>query len=227
MSSGLSVIIPCLNEAAHIGATLSALQGLRSGGAELILVDGGSTDRSVALAKGKADLVVSSLPGRAIQMNAGASRASGRLLWFLHADTIADINTLERICQLADSDEQVWGRFRVRIDHPGMIYRCIAFMMNSRSCLTAIATGDQGIFVSRELFEQLGGFAEIPLMEDIEISKRLKKRQRPLCCDEQLTTSSRRWQNHGVLRTIGLMWTLRTAYALGVSPATLALRYRR
>lgn len=226
MQDSLSIIIPCLNEAEHVVATLSAIQRLRSCGAEVILVDGGSADHTLKLADSYVDKVIQTSPGRALQMNAGAESACGRLYWFLHADTVPGADTLERMQGLASSSALCWGRFRVRFDHPSLIFKCIAWMMNTRSCLTAIATGDQGIFVSRDLFTQVGGYEDIPLMEDIAISKALRKRQRPLCCRQTLATSSRRWQQAGILRTILLMWTLRTAYALGADPVRLAQRYR-
>ena len=226
MSISLSIIVPCLNEATHIGATLAVLQALRSRGAEVILVDGGSEDQTVQLAEAYVDAVIHSAPGRAVQMNAGADMASGRLYWFLHADTIPDADALERIQALAKTSGALWGRFRVRFEHPALIFKCIAWLMNSRSCLTAVATGDQGIFVSRELFRQAGGLEDIPLMEDIALSKALRKLQQPLCGCKTITTSSRRWEQGGILRTILLMWTLRTAYALGADPVKLAQRYR-
>jgi len=226
MQVALSIIIPCLNEARFIGATLLALQVLRNRGSEIILVDGGSDDQTQQLAEAYVDTIVQSPPGRAVQMNAGADIASGRLIWFLHADTIPDVDTLERIEGLANNSGSQWGRFRVRFDHPSLIFKYIAWMMNTRSRLTAVATGDQGIFVSSDLFKQVGGYQEIPLMEDIALSKSLRSIQRPLCCKEALTTSSRRWQQAGILRTILLMWTLRAAYALGADPVKLAQRYR-
>lgn len=226
MSICLSIIIPCLNEAKNIGVTLAALQPLRGRGAEVILVDGGSDDQTLQFVDGYVDTVLQSPPGRAVQMNAGADMASGSLYWFLHADTVPDTDTLERIQSLASSSELRWGRFRVRFNHPALIFKCIAGMMNGRSCLTAVATGDQGIFVSGELFRQVGGYAEIPLMEDVAISKSLRSLQRPVCCREMLVTSSRRWQQAGILRTIVLMWRLRAAFALGADPAHLARRYR-
>jgi len=226
MQVSLSIIIPCLNEARHIAATLAVLQALRSRATEIILVDGGSEDQTVQLAEGYVDMVLQSAPGRAMQMNAGADMARGRLFWFLHADTIPDAETLERIESLANNSGSQWGRFRVRFDYPSLIFKCIAWMMNKRSRLTAVATGDQGIFVSSKLFKQVGGYQEIPLMEDVAISKSLRTLQRPLCCREMLVTSSRRWQQAGILRTVVLMWTLRAAYALGADPAKLAQRYR-
>jgi len=226
MSVCLSIIIPCLNEAKNIGTTLAALQPLRGRGVEVIVADGGSEDQTLQLAEGYVDTVIQSPPGRAVQMNAGADIANGSLYWFLHADTVPDADTLERILSLASNSERQWGRFRVRFNHPALIFKCIAWMMNGRSCLTAVATGDQGIFVSSELFRQVGGYAEIPLMEDVAISKSLRSLQRPVCCRELLTTSSRRWQQAGILRTIVLMWRLRAAFAMGADPAHLAQRYR-
>jgi rSAM/selenodomain-associated transferase 2 len=220
----LSVIMPVLNEAATIGAALTALSRFRARGAELIVVDGGSNDTTVALARPLADHVLSAPRGRAAQMNCGAAVARGDILIFLHADTWLpdDADTLIR-GGLALSG-RVWGRFDVRFNTGGM-FSLIAAMMNLRSRLTGIATGDQAIFVTRAAFKMAGGFPSIALMEDIALSKRLKRVGRPLCLRARVTTSARRWRAHGVLKTIFLMWRLRLAYFLGVDPARLAQRY--
>jgi len=223
MSVTLSVIIPVLNEAAGLAATLGDLQPLRPHHGELIVVDGGSDDDSPRLAAPLADRVIDSPRGRALQMNAGAALARGEILWFVHADTRIPPAVLERLLALAPGAN--WGRFDVRLSGDLPMLRVVETLMNFRSRYTGIATGDQGIFVRRALFESLGGFPVIPLMEDIALSKRLRRHAWPLCPRERLVTASRRWERHGVWRTIGLMWRLRLAYFLGVAPETLARRY--
>ncbi|HXZ47251.1 MAG TPA: TIGR04283 family arsenosugar biosynthesis glycosyltransferase [Pseudolabrys sp.] len=220
----LSIIVPVLDEAAGIAAALAALSPFRARGVELIVVDGGSGDKTVALAESLADHVLSAPRGRAAQMNCGATAARGNILLFLHADTrLPDhADTLIRD-GLAQSD-RVWGRFDVRFNAGGLFF-LIAALMNLRSRLTGIATGDQAIFVARAAFESAGGFPPIALMEDIALSTRLKRMSPPLCLRARITTSARRWRTHGVLNTVFLMWRLRLAYFLGADPAHLAQRY--
>ena len=218
----LSIIMPVRNEATGIVATLTPLQPLRDK-LEIILVDGGSTDDTVALAAPLVDQLLQSTPGRAAQMNAGAALAQGQWLLFLHADTQLPANFLE-LLPTAHATPQ-WGRFDVRLFPSSPMLQVVAWMMNWRSRLTGVCTGDQAIFVRRALFEQLGGYAPIPLMEDIELSKRLRKISPPLCLRPPLTTSSRRWQTHGTLRTIVLMWWLRWRYWRGAPVEELARRY--
>jgi rSAM/selenodomain-associated transferase 2 len=222
MSRKLSIIIPCLNEAKTIGPLLHLLQPLRAEGHEVILVDGGSGDGTQAIAEPWVDAFLVSEAGRARQMNSGAQAAGGDILWFLHADSRLPGGAAQAVIE----GDVVWGRFDVRLSGAHPLLRLVSCMMNLRSRLTGIATGDQGIFVSREAFEQVGGFDEIPLMEDIVLSRSLKRLSRPLCLHEQLVTSSRRWEMRGILRTILLMWWLRLAFALGVSPQRLARMYR-
>jgi rSAM/selenodomain-associated transferase 2 len=222
----LSIIIPTLNEAAAIGDTLAALQPLRARGCEVIVADGGSTDATVALARPLADAVVTSEAGRARQQNAGAAAARGEVLLFLHADTRlppdADVSIFDELRRTGRG----WGRFDVRLTGRHPVLRLIERMMNLRSRLTGIATGDQAIFVRREPFRAVGGFPEIPLMEDVALSMALKRLGPPLSLREPVTTSSRRWEEHGVYRTMVLMWRLRAEYWLGADPARLADRYR-
>ncbi len=220
----LSVIVPALNEAAQIGACLEALQPLRGAGHELIVVDGGSDDATAALARSAADLVLSAPRGRAAQMNAGARRARGEVLLFLHVDT--HLPPKADALLLAALAERSWGRFDVEIASHRSLLRLVAAMMNLRSRLTGIATGDQAIFVRRALFEKLGGYATIPLMEDVELSRRLRRVSAPVCLRARVRTSARRWESRGVLRTIVLMWWLRLAFWLGADPARLVERYR-
>lgn len=222
----LSIIIPVLNEAERIAATLQALAGLREQGAQVIVVDGGSTDSSVSLAGPLSDLVVMAGRGRALQMNAGAVAASGDVLLFLHADTILPPQADRLVLEGLRDSVRRWGRFDVSIDGRSRLLRLVALMMNLRSRLTGIATGDQGIFVRRDEFMAVGGFPVQPLMEDIALSRLLKARSRPLCLRARASTSGRRWEQHGVWRTIFLMWRLRLRYWLGAAPEELARQYR-
>ncbi len=221
----LSIIIPVLDEEAEIADALAALAPLRSRGVETIVVDGGSRDQTVALAAPLADRVIAAPRGRAAQMNAGAAAAMGDVLLFLHADTrlpaAADRLALDG---LARSSRQ-WGRFDVRISGRHPLLRVVAALMNIRSRLTGIATGDQAIFVRRDLFERVGGFPAIPLMEDVALSRLLKRTGEPLCLAPRAITSGRRWERRGVMRTILLMWRLRLAYSLGAAPTRLARLY--
>lgn len=215
----LSVVVPVLDEAAGIRAALEALAPLRSRGHEVIVVDGGSRDGTPELAAALCDRVLSAPRGRALQMNAGARAAGGEVLLFLHADTRLPPGADELI-----QDCSVWGRFDVQIEGRHPLLKLVACAMNLRSRLTGIATGDQAIFVRRDAFP---GFPEIALMEDVALSKLLKRRGAPACLRQRVVTSGRRWESRGVLRTIGLMWRLRLLYFLGVSPERLARRYER
>ncbi len=221
----LSIIMPVLNEGEGIAGTLDALADLRALGAEIVVVDGGSHDATIQRARLRADRVVPALRGRALQMNAGAEKASGDVFLFLHADTRlpreADHFVLDGL-QRSGAD---WGRFDVTIEGSSPLLPLVAWFMNLRSRLSGIATGDQAIFVKRETFQAVGGFPAIALMEDIALSKRLKRAGRPLCLRQRVTTSGRRWERHGVVRTIFLMWLLRLAFFLGADPAALARRY--
>jgi rSAM/selenodomain-associated transferase 2 len=221
----ISVVIPARNEAGNIAATLAPLQALRRRGHEVIVVDGGSGDATVTQAQPLADQVIASAPGRARQMNAGAQAAHGEVLWFLHADTLAPLDA-DRLLLAALDSGAVWGRFDVRLSGRQPLLRVVERLMNLRSCLSGIATGDQGLFVRRAAFDAVGGFPDQPLMEDIALSARLKRLGRPSCLRTPLITSSRRWEERGILRTILLMWRLRLLYALGADPARLARLYR-
>jgi len=221
----LSIIIPCLNEASRIAEMLGRLAPLRARGAEVIVVDGGSRDDTVALARAGADLVICAARGRAAQMNAGAARARGEILIFVHADSALPPQADGLIIDALTRSRRSWGRFDVSIDGRHPLLRVVEWLMNLRSRLTGIATGDQGLFVTRTLFEAAGGFPLIALMEDIALSKRLKRFSRPACLRHRIVTSARRWEKHGVARTILLMWWLRLAFWLGADPDKLALRY--
>ena len=226
-SPQISIVLPILNEEAYITACLGALQALRDQNCELIVVDGGSHDRSVALAKPLADRVVVSAKGRSTQMNAGARQASGDIFWFLHADSQPPSDAPHVIRAALTQPEHCWGRFDVRLSGHRPSLRMVEFLMNLRSRLTGIATGDQGIFVRRKLFERIGGYPLIGLMEDIALSRALKRHRRPVCLRQCILSSSRRWERDGVSRTILLMWQLRLAYFLGADPDGLARNYYR
>ena len=221
----LSIVMPVLDEAATIQATLAALAPLRARGAELIVVDGGSTDATCALAAPLADALLAAPRGRARQMNAGAARAQGDALLFLHADTLLPPHA-DALVQQALAGGAVWGRFDVRIDGRPWLLRLVATLMNQRSRCTGIATGDQAMFVRRDVFWRVGGFPDQPLMEDIALSQRLRAVARPACLRARATTSGRRWQSRGVWRTIFLMWRLRWRYWRGEPADALARAYR-
>ena len=233
MAMPISVIIPTLNEEQTIMATLGHTAAL--GFDELIVVDGGSLDQTPVLVESyrrrtqspaQSPVRLMTAPcGRARQMNEGAKASRGEILLFLHADTQlpADANTMIETT-LADQ-QMVGGRFDVRFDRPSMWGTIISRTMNWRSRLSGIATGDQALFVRRHIFEQIGGFADMPLMEDIDFSRRLKRTGTTAALTATVTTSFRRWEQQGPLRTILLMWTLRFLYWVGVRSHTLSRWY--
>jgi len=221
----LSIVVPVLDEADGIAATLDALAAPRAAGHEVIVVDGGSGDETLALSRPRADAVIAGPRGRARQMNAGAAHATGDVLLFLHADTRLPPFGVERI-GAAVAAGAAWGRFDVRIDGRPPMLVVVAALMNARSRLTGIATGDQAMFVRRELFERVGGFPDQPLMEDIELSRRLCACAPPACLRDRVVTSGRRWERHGVWRTTLLMWRLRWRYWRGAPADELARAYR-
>ncbi len=222
----ISIIIPALDEALALPQTLRAVSGLqRSKPIELIVADGGSRDGTVALAQQLGAQVVSGELGRAQQMNRGAAAASGDVLLFLHADTLLPADGLQQV-EAAVSSGALWGRFDVEIQGRARMLRIVACMMNLRSRLSGIATGDQAIFMTRCAFDAVKGYPEQPLMEDIEMSRRLKRLGAPACLRRPVITSGRRWEARGVWRTILLMWRLRWAYWRGTPPDQLAQRYR-
>lgn len=225
----LAVVVPVLNEAATIEAALGRLAPLRERGAKVIVVDGGSDDGTAARAAPLADRVLAAARGRASQMNAGAQAEEARtadVLLFLHADTRLPPDADAVIARALADGAHAWGRFDVRLDGDGWQLRLIETLMNGRSRATGIATGDQAIFVTRAAFDWLHGFAPLPLMEDVDFSSRARRLTRPAALHDRVLTSARRWQRHGVWRTVALMWWLRLSYFFGADPAALARRYR-
>jgi rSAM/selenodomain-associated transferase 2 len=222
----LSIVIPTLNEAAGVVTALKTLQLLRAAGHEVVVIDGGSGDGTPDLAASWADRVASAPRGRANQMNAGARIAAGDVLLFLHADTRLPARADRVVLDGLAGSGRAWGRFDVRIAGRHPLLRLVAALMNARSRWTGIATGDQAVFVRRDAFAAVGGFPPLPLMEDVALSAALKRVSRPLCLREHVTTSGRRWESHGVIRTIALMWWLRLRYFFGTSPERLAEIYR-
>ena len=225
--SGISIVVPVLNDAPSLTLLLQDLQPWRENGHEVVVVDGGSTDGSLAVAYHRADQVLESQSGRAIQMNLGAKAATTDLFWFVHADSRLSPDMQEPLRMVQGRSDEAWGRFDIRLDNGRWPYRVIAMFMNIRSCLTGIATGDQGIFVTASLFSRIGGFPQIQLMEDIALSKALRKHVRPQCLKIPITTSARRWNTHGLLRTILQMWLFRLLYFFGVPPRVLHAWYYR
>ncbi len=223
-SLSVAVVLPVLNEASQLPAAIQSLQAQTAD--DIVVVDGGSTDgtRAIARAALRPVRLLESAPGRAMQMNAGAAAAHSDILLFLHADTRLPPNAIESVRAVIRAGN-VWGRFDVRLDNPRFAYRVIERFMNWRSALTGIATGDQAIFVRRDVFGKLGGYPAIALMEDIALSARLKRIRAPARLRTAVTTSARRWERRGVARTVLRMWWLRLCYWLGVSPARLARWY--
>jgi rSAM/selenodomain-associated transferase 2 len=221
----LSIVIPVLNESRSLYRLSQNLKVLKENGHELIVVDGGSTDDTVLQAQKFADHVLSTSRGRAVQMNAGAKRAQGDVLVLLHADTKLPDQADRQIEKALANPKRHWGCFHVKLsgDHP--LFRMIETFMNLRSRLTGIVTGDKVLFVRRKTFDTVEGFPEIALMEDIAISKRLKKTGRPICLSSRVCTSSRLWERDGIVRTIFKMWRLRLAYFLGAKPESLVREY--
>jgi rSAM/selenodomain-associated transferase 2 len=217
----ISIVMPVLNEAASIAA---AVADARRHAAECLVVDGGSTDRTAALASEAGAIVIGSPRGRALQMNTGARQACGDVLLFVHADCRLPDHAARSI-RAAMARGAVWGRFDVRLDSPRQSLRLVGAMMNWRSRLSGIATGDQAIFLTRTLYDSVGGFAPIPLMEDINLSARLRRIARPACLRDRVVVSARRWEQRGVARTVVEMWLWRAAYAVGVSPERLHRLY--
>jgi len=220
----ISIIVPVYNEASSIETFLKSLQLFRQYGHEIVLVDGKSQDQTLQLARPYVDRMISSEKSRARQMDLGAKMASGQVFLFLHADTqlpeLADQLILNSLAQGFH-----WGRFNIRLSGSDKLFRLIEKMMNWRSCLTGIATGDQAIYLSKMLYKDIGGFPQIALMEDIELCTRLIKWTKPDCIKQTVISSSRRWEKNGIIRTVLLMWMMRLQYFFGVSPEKLQKQY--
>jgi rSAM/selenodomain-associated transferase 2 len=221
----LSIIIPMLNEQAIVVTSLARLQAFRDRGAEIIVVDGGSVDDSAQFALPLADRVIQAARGRASQMNAGATVASGDILLFLHLDCSLPVNADRLLAEATRDTLAGWGHFDVEIEGRHRLLATIAWCMNRRSRWSGIATGDQAIFVRRAWFEAAGRYPPIALMEDIALCKALRARGRAAVVRSRVRTSGRRWEQNGVLRTILLMWWLRLRYYLGGNPDRLASTY--
>jgi rSAM/selenodomain-associated transferase 2 len=225
-SARLTIIIPVLNERSVIARLLTSLAPFRERGVEVLVVDGGSKDGTLAAAAPGADRLMVAPSGRARQMNAGAAAARAPVLLFLHADTRLPANADELILNGLAATGLVWGRFDVRIEGASRWLPLVAWLMNLRSRATGIATGDQAMFVTRLAFDALGGFPDQALMEDVELSSRLLRCGRPLCLTSSVVTSGRRWLSRGVWRTIAMMWWIRLLYFFGVAPDRLERLYR-
>jgi rSAM/selenodomain-associated transferase 2 len=222
----LSVVVPVLNDAPALGQLLDDLAAAFTGlpAVEIVVVDGGSADAGPDLADRRGCVVIEAPRGRGAQLAAGVAASRGQWIWMLHADARP---TAAAAAYLADQlDEPGWGRFDVDFA-AGRRMAVVAFFMNHRSCLSGICTGDQGIFVHRRLLAGAGGMPIQPLMEDIELSRRLKRLARPRCRRERIGASPRRWQRHGLVRTVLSMWGFRLRYWLGASPEALAAEYYR
>ncbi len=221
----LSILIPAFNEETNLAILLPLLQPARKAGHQIVVCDGGSTDLTLEVCAPHADVRLSAARGRALQMNAAARHASAEVLMFLHADTRPPPNFADAICDAIRVTGQMWGRFDVHLESERRTLKVVEGMMNLRSRWTGIATGDQALFVKRDLFMRVGGFPEIALMEDIALSKVLKRSGAPLCLRDKVATSARRWEQQGVWRTILGMWRMRLAYWSGADPAKLAALY--
>ena len=221
----LSIIIPVRNEASHLPSLLNALQKRKSDNTEVIVVDGCSEDDTLNVICQRKNRILHSEPGRAQQMNTGAQHAKGEYLWFLHADSKVDFD-FESIIESGLKNKK-WGWFNVRLSNTKIIFRVIELMMNYRSKITSVATGDQGIFIHKNIFIEQGLFPSIALMEDVKFSKKIRSSASPFISDTPLETSARRWEENGPIRTIFKMWTLRLLFFLGASPNWLNKQYNK
>lgn len=219
----ISVIIPVLNEESTIASTVESVKSL--GPAEVIVVDGGSADRTREISERFGATVLSSPRGRARQMNRGAREAKGDIFLFLHADTRLPSSALDDVQSALRDPRFAGGRFDVTLDGNRWILGVIGNLISLRSRLTKVATGDQAIFVRRAVFERIGGFPDIPLMEDIGFSRALKRKGKVACLRSRVITSARRWEIDGVWRTVFRMWTLKLLFLAGISPVRLKRFY--
>ncbi len=221
----ISFVVPVLNEQDNLINQEALLKSLLHKGHEVIIVDGGSTDNSSEIAVNIGCKCISSIASRGLQQHAGAKESSNNILVFLHADTMLPSYGIKNIFDALDRPNIHWGRFSVSFTSQKLVFKIIAWFMNVRSCLTGIVTGDHVLFIKREAYFKSGGFSDIPIMEDVEFSKRLKKYSRPVCIASKVITSSRKWEKHGVIKTIVLMWRLRLLYFFGVPAKTIATQY--
>ena len=220
----LAIVVPLLNEAQLIQRHMQRFKALPCD--ELYFVDGGSNDATCQIVMEAGVSLLSSVKGRSVQMNAGAASCKSDILLFIHADTLLSSSDIELIKKVMQDKKIVGGRFDIRLSGDAFAFRIIEFFINWRSRITKISTGDQCQFVRRSVFEEMGGFPKQALMEDIEFSKRLKGYGKVACLKNKVLTSSRRWEKHGIIRTVWLMWKLRFLYAWGKSPKALAEMYR-
>ncbi len=221
----VSILIPTINEEARIATAVE--QALAAGGHEVLVIDAGSTDRTCQLAEQAGAAIWQSEPGRARQQNLGAHHAQGDVLLFLHADTFLAAGAVQQITAALADDRVQWGAFEQCLDASAWIYRCIEYGNGLRVRCRGIAYGDQGIWLRRTFFERLGGFANVPLLEDLLLAQAARKQAWPVLLPGPLWVSARRWQRHGVVRQTMRNWSILLAHACGASPESLARRYRR
>jgi len=221
----LSIIIPVLNEETCLINNQEKLKSLLADGHEILVIDGGSQDKSVKIANAIGCKTLITKASRGYQLHFGAKHSKNELLLFLHADTLLPSNAAELILQALTPTNNHWGRFNIKFSNPNLVFSVVAWFMNKRSYLTAIVTGDQAMFIKRDSYFICGGFPDFPIMEDIEISKRLKMMALPICLSDEVISSSRKWETQGVLKTIIKMWCLRLMFFLGVSTEKLAKSY--
>jgi rSAM/selenodomain-associated transferase 2 len=221
----LSIIIPVLDESLFFTRQQLYLKALLEQEHEIIVVDGGSSDDSVSAAKELGCTCIHTKASRGYQLHAGAKASTHKYLVFLHADTLMPLTATNSIISALENQSIDWGRFNVAFTNKKLIFKFIAWFMNKRSCMTGIVTGDQTLFINRRTYFDCGGFKNIPIMEDIEFSKRLKKHSPPICLKQTVITSSRKWEKQGITRTIILMWMLRAKYFFGVSADKLSKQY--
>lgn len=223
--TSISFVIPILNEEAALTKQSSSFQALIKEGHEIIAVDAGSFDASVAIAENIGCVCLNSKASRGLQLHIGAEKCSNDIIVFLHADTQLPKSAVQSILNTLSANKKYWGRFDVAFTNSSLVFKTIAWFMNRRSCITAVVTGDHTLFIKRETYFALGGFANIPLMEDVELSKRLKKHSRPACLKDTVITSSRKWETNGILKTVLSMWRFRLLFYFGASPEKLAKQY--
>ena len=221
----LSFVIPCLNEEKSLLQQQANLKKIIESGHEIIVVDGGSHDKSRKIVRDVGCTCISTKTSRGFQLHTGAKKSTNEILIFLHADSILSNDAIQALQNMRPINSKIWGRFNVSFTNNSFAFKIIAWFMNQRSCMTAIVTGDHTLFVCRKLYFESGGYEDIPIMEDIQISKKLKRYSRPICLKDIVTTSSRKWERDGIIKTIFLMWRLRLYYFLGVSTSRLAKMY--